>query len=243
MVPTIKCKRCGQNKPANKTNRHLCDDCVKAENNRISHYRQHNYNWMDIAKEAELELWERQPAETDREWQIWLAYRDAYPGVKPSYRMVAEQLGTTINVVKKAGQRWSFPARLQAWAKHVDELTMKQRRSEIINMNKKHIQMAEDLNSKLQTAIANIDPYSLKPQEIQGLFRLSAEIERKARIDNPEEYKPKLADDNPELKKSPTETKDIKEVLSILDQAGVFGNNKNLGVRQTTTTEVVVKED
>lgn len=97
----VKCSRCGQEKTPHKTNTHLCEDCVKAENNRVSYYRYHNFNWIDVAKEAELELWERQPAETDREWQIWLAYRDIYPSKRPSYRQVAEQLGTTVSVVKK----------------------------------------------------------------------------------------------------------------------------------------------
>lgn len=235
----IKCRRCGQEKTPHKTNRHLCEDCVKAENNRVSYYRYHNFNWIDIAREAELELWERQPAETDREWQIWLAYRDMYPSTRPSYRQVAEQLGTTVAVVKKIGARWDFPVRLQAWAKYVDNLTLQQRQQEILDMNKKHIEMAQALNEKLTTAINAIDPYELEPKDIKGLLQLSAELERKARLHNPDVLRPELADENPNLKESPTKTEDLKEVLDILVKANVF---KAIGVKKTTTTEVVVKE-
>lgn len=235
----IKCRRCGQEKTPHKTNRHLCEDCVKAENNRVSYYRYHNFNWIDIAREAELELWERQPAETDREWQIWLAYRDMYPSTRPSYRQVAEQLGTTVAVVKKIGARWDFPVRLQAWAKYVDNLTLQQRQQEILDMNKKHIEMAQALNEKLTTAINAIDPYELEPKDIKGLLQLSAELERKARLHNPDVIRPELADENPNLKESPTKTEDLKEVLDILVKANVF---KAIGVKKTTTTEVVVKE-
>lgn len=235
----IKCRRCGQEKTPHKTNRHLCEDCVKAENNRVSYYRYHNFNWIDIAREAELELWERQPAETDREWQIWLAYRDMYPSTRPSYRQVAEQLGTTVAVVKKIGARWDFPVRLQAWAKYVDNLTLQQRQQEILDMNKKHIEMAQALNEKLATAINAIDPYELEPKDIKGLLQLSAELERKARLHNSDVIRPELADENPNLKESPTKTEDLKEVLDILVKANVF---KAIGVKKTTTTEVVVKE-
>lgn len=234
----IKCRRCGQEKTPHKTNKHLCEDCVKAENNRISYYRYHNFNWIDVAKEAELELWERQPAETDREWQIWLAYRDMYPSKRPSYREVAEQLGTTVAVVKKVAARWDFPVRLQAWAKYVDNLILKQRQQEILDMNKKHIEMAQALNEKLAIAINAIDPYELTPKDIKGLLQLSTELERKARLNNPDVIRPDLTDDNPDLKESPTKIEDLSEVLDILVKANVF---KTIGVKHTT--EIVVKED
>ena len=227
------CKRCGRDDVEMKG--HICVECEKAENSRVSHYRQHNYNWMEVAKEAGIELWERQPEETDREWQIWLTYRDAYPGKKPSYRDVAEQLGTTINVVKKAGQRWSFPTRLQAWAKYCDELTMQQRQQEIVEMNKTHIDMANKINEKLQKAIDNIRPEEMDPKEIQGLFKLANEVERKARLETPDVYKPSVGDENPELKKPTVDGGSLKEVLNILQKTGA------LGVRQTT--EVIHKNE
>lgn len=236
----VKCGRCGQEKIPHKLNAHLCDDCVKLENNRIAYQRHHNFNWMDVAKEADLELWERQPAETDREWQVWLAYRDIYPSKRPSYRQVAEQLGTTISVVKKVGGRWDFSTRLQAWAKYVDELTMQQRRDEIVEMNKTHIDMATTLNNKLAIAIEKINPASLEPKDIRGLLQLSADLERKARLDAPDLQGPGLADDNPELKESPTKTEDLTEVLEILGKAGIFNT---IGIKRTETTEIVVRED
>lgn len=243
VVVLIKCKRCGQEAPPHDRNPHLCDPCVKAEDSRVSYFRQHNFNWMDVSAEAGLDVWARQPAETDREYQVWLAYRDAYPSVKPSYNLVAQQLGTTLNVVRKVGQRWSFSARLQAWAKHCDELTLAQRQIEIVAMNSRHISMAERLSAKLSDAIDLIDIYTLKPNEIQGLVKMVAELERTARLDDPRLLKTAFADDNPEIKKAPTKTDDLNEVLEILNKAGVFNVGGRVGVRQTTTTEVVVKEE
>jgi ribosomal protein L32 len=237
----IKCKRCGQEKLPHKNNPHLCVECAKAEQNRISYFRQHNNNWMQIAKEAGLELWERQPGETDREWQVWLAYRDAYPSIKPTYRKVAEQLGTTINVVKKVGQRWNFPLRLQAWAKHVDELTQRQREKEIVEMNKRHIEMATKLQEKIQTAINNINPHVLEPKDIKSLFQLSAELERKARLDKTEVSPVKIGDNNPELKKIETDANSLGEVIKILQGAGLVPKSPKVGIE--TTQRIVLKED
>ena len=105
-------------------------------------------------------------------------------------------------------------------------------------MNKKHIEMAQALNEKLATAINAIDPYELEPKDIKGLLQLSAELERKARLNNPDVIRPELADNNPNLKESPTKTEDLKEILDILVKANAF---KTIGVKQTT--EIVVKED
>lgn len=236
----INCKRCSRDAEPHSSNPHLCEECVKAENNRVSHVRRHNENWLDVAAEAELELYERQPGETDREYQIWLAYRDSYPSVRPSNRLVAEQLGTTVNVVSKVSQRWSFPVRMQAWAKHVDQLILRQRQQEIVDMNAEHVNMATTLNNKLKVAIEGINPASLTPKEIQGLMKVATDLERKARLDTTSVTPAQTEDKNPNLRESKVPTDNMQEIVAILGAAGVLSN---FGIRQTTTTEVVVKGD
>lgn len=235
----IKCARCSMEKEPHKHNKHLCEDCVKLENNRVSVLRQQNVNWPDIAAEAGLELWERQPAETDFEWSVWLRYRDAYPGARPSYRQVAEELNTSVGNVKKVGQRWTFPARLQAWARHIDETIMVQREKEILEMNKQHVDMAMRLNQKISKAIDQLDPYAVSPRELSSLIKTATELERKGRLDQEIPGKSLvLGDENPELKEGDIKTSDIGEILKVLGGAGVLGD---IGVRKTVTTEVVVR--
>ena len=242
IVRLINCKRCGNLKPAYKDHNHICEDCAKAENSRVSFYRQHNVDWLDVAKEADLQLWERQPGETDREYQVWLAYRDAYPSVRPSYRTVAEQLCTTINVVKKVGQRWDFQVRMQAWAKHVDDLTLQQRQKEIVDMNKTHIDMATKLQEKLKTAIEGLRPELLEPKDITAMFKLVTEIERKARMDDPQLYKPQVTEENnPELREVQTSKGDIGQIVGILQQAGLIPKVGSVGIE--TTKRVIIKAD
>ena len=244
VVPMIKCPRCGQDKPQARRSPHMCVDCEKAENSRVTYYRQHQDNWMDVAKEAGLDLWLQQPGETQWEYTIWCAYRDSYPGKKPTLSDVARQLSTTYNVVKKVAQRWSFPVRMQAWMQECDKITLLQRRQEVLDMNKDHVDMAAKLRAKLSSAIDMIDPAALKPGEVASLARLAADMERKARVDTiaQEEMRRDLMTDteNPELKKSPTKSNDLSEVVGILLKAGALGDITTIGVKETKTTQVVV---
>lgn len=246
IVPVIVCPRCGMQKLQARKSPHMCVDCEKAENNRITYYRQHQDNWMDVAKEAGLDLWLQQPGETQWEYTIWSAYRDSYPGKKPTLGDVARQLNTTYNVVKKVAQRWSFPVRMQAWMQECDQVTLLQRRQEILDMNKDHVDMAARLRAKLSSAIDMIDPTTLKPGEIASLARLAGDMERKARVDSiaQEEIRRDMMVDteNPELKKSATKQSDLSEVVGILLKAGALGDVSAIGVKETKTTQVVVAD-
>lgn len=245
MIQLITCRRCGMQKEPSSRDKHLCVECARAENTRVTYYRQHQEDWVAAANEQGIDLWLQQPGETQWEYTVWTKYRDSYPGKKPTYRSVAEELGTTYNVVKKIAQRWSFPMRMQAWMTECDRITMLQRRDEILNMNKEHVEMAATLREKLKKAIDTIDPVALKPSEITSLAKLATEMERKARIDiitQEEARQPLLVDQsNPVLKKdSKTKKDDLKEVMDILIKAGALGDVTHIGVRRTETTEVAL---
>lgn len=247
MNEVVKCRRCGQEKPADDKDKHLCVDCAKAERNRYSHLRKNQGNWMEAAQDAGIDVWLQQPGETQHEYTVWTIFRDAYPGRKLTYAEVAAQAGTTEGAVKSIAQRWSFQARMQAWMTECDRITMIQRREEILNMNAEHIDMARRLRDKMSTAIDNIDPYTVKPSEIGSLMRMATELERTARVDemSQDEIRRDLVrfdGESPEVKKSPTKQSDMAEVLNILVNTGALGPVQ-VGLRETVTREVVVKEE
>jgi hypothetical protein len=202
---------------------------------------------MAEAREAGIDVWLQQPGETQWEYTVWTSYRDSYPGKKPSYGDVARQLSTTVNAVRQIARRWDFQMRMQAWMTECDRITMLQRRQEILDMNREHVDMAKRMRDKLSLAIDKIQPDNLKPAEIASLTKVAAELERKARIDtlSQEELKRDLVVDtsNPDLKKSQTKQGDLAEVVQILMKAGALGSITAIGVKETTTTtrEVVAK--
>lgn len=248
LVEMITCRQCGQLKPASSKTPGWCVDCEKAYNNRLSYRRTKNSNWQEIAKENGIELWERQPGETQLEWSIWQAYRDSYPGKKPSYKDVTKVVDTTYNFVRDTAARWNFNTRMQAWITYCDGVTLAQRRQEVLDMNKDHIAMAAKLRAKMHTAIDQIDPYSLKPAELSSLLKTMAELERKAQTDSMaiEQMQSEgfVDAESPDIKKSPTKQGDLGEVVSILLNAGALGDITQIGVRQTETktTELVMRD-
>lgn len=247
LAEIITCKHCGQQKPAGKT-AGWCIDCEKAYNSRYQYMRQHNSNWMEVAKDNGIDLWERQPGETQLEWTIWQHYRDSYPGAKPSYKKIAEKAGCTYDYVVKTASRWSFNTRMQAWITECDRITLAQRRQEVLDMNKDHIAMAVKLRRKLDAAIDCVDPMTLKPSEINSLMKTMADLEKRARMDvmdvESQQSEGFVDHENPNLKKSPTKQGDLSEVVSILLKAGALGDITQIGVRQTETktTEVVMRD-
>ena len=247
IVELITCRQCGQQKPASRSTRGWCEECVKAYNNRNNYLRRQNTNWMEVAKDSGLELWERQPGETQLEWSIWQAYRGSYPGGKPSYRQVAEVVNATYDYVVKVASRWSFNIRMQAWITECDRITLAQRRQEVLDLNKAHIDMAARLREKLSAAIDLVNPATLKPSDLNSLLKTAAELEKKAHLDTTaiteQAIEERASVENPELKKSTTKQSDLGEVVSILLQAGALGDITQIGVRKTETTEVVVKGD
>lgn len=242
----IHCPKCGQDKPADPRDTHMCVDCAKALNNRAAHLRMHQEDWMDIAKDAHIDPWLQQPGETQLEYTIWSVYRDSYPGRRLTYAEVAEKAGTTKQFVGKVAQRWTFQARMQAWMAECDRMTMAQRRDEVLHMNAEHISMAQRIRDKLSVAIDMIQPETLKPSELGSLMKLATDLERKARLDTIE-VEDKLRDnfvdnENPNIKKSPTKHGDLGEVVQILLKAGALGSVTQIGVRETTTREVVAMD-
>jgi len=241
LVELIKCPRCSMEKPRDSRDRHICVDCARVENNRYHYQRMNQGDWMAAAKDADLAVWLQQPGETQWEYTIWVAYRDSYPGKKPSYGDVAVQLNTTIDVVRKVAQRWTFPARMHAWMSECDRITMEQRRAEILNMNADHISMAQRMRDKLSVAIDCINPETLKPSELASLMKLATDLERKARTDivEQEAQRADVMLENPEIKRSPTKQGDLGEVVKILLNAGALGTVTQIGVKETTTREVI----
>lgn len=242
-----KCPRCGRtNVTASRRSPYICVDCDHADNSRVSYLRSNQQDWIEQNKSMGIDPWEQQPGETQWEFSIWCAYRDSFPGKRPTYSSVARDLNISESAVRKIGMRWTFPARMQVWMKHASDITLKQRREEILSMNAKHIKMATDLNEKLEKAIVGIDPALLKPSDIASLAKLATDLERKARLDTItqetaiQETAMVPEGENPELLKKLTKQDDMKSVLKILVDAGVFNGLQGAGMKTTTTTEVAM---
>lgn len=232
------CEKCGKDTEPSPKNPKLCKSCVALESQNSALSRKINSDWMEVAKDLGLEIFERQPEETDTEWRIWDAYRRMYPAKLPTYKELSELVDCSQGTVVKAAQKWSFKVRLAAWARYADADIQEKRIIAIREMNEKHISMAKTINTKLETALEKLDPEFLKPGEIVNLFRVATELERKAttyvdeKVDN-------VVVEAAASTKQLTKPEDLNEILGILLSVGAMGG-KSIGLK--TTTELVVKQ-
>lgn len=236
-LATFKCRRCGTHLNQSSVDKTLCGACYAKEAKNTVMAKTTNSSWMDVAEEAGLALYERQPEESDEEWRVWCAYRDHYPLKLPTWSQLAEETGVSVATVLKVSGRWSFKVRMQAWARAADDATSQQRIEAIKDMNKRQVDMAVKLQDKLAQAIDNLDPMLLRPGELVNLLKASTELERRIKLSTPEKVDGTVQAAGAKQKKL-TKTEDLGEVIGILSASGLLPGQK-LAVEQTTTTRIV----
>lgn len=239
----IHCCRCGRdNQVASASDDWLCADCAHMESTRLSRLSQNNTDWLAIADQAGIELWQKQPAETAWEYAVWSAYRDMYPAARPQYRDAARTCNTSTAVAKRLSMKWSWAARMNKWIEHVDAEMLLDKKNLIIDMNNKHVTLASKMADKISKALEALDPAFMKPNEITQMVKAMTEMERKAKADLVDVEEQKLSIVKPNtaagLKKTEVKTSDLGEIVGVLAQAGVLGDITRIGVKQTDSSGV-----
>ena len=239
------CAHCGRTGVVrSRSNKHMCVECERAWHNRMHALRDTNRDWMTVAKQAGLELWERQPGETQWEYEIWQCYRDQYPQQKPSLADVARTLALPRNVVNTVATRWQYVTRLQSWVRSVDIKLVNDRRQAIADMHTAHLDLARKMSEKASEALKYLDASTMSAKDITSMLRTMVDIENKARLDqlqNDEKLaEVKSAAENPNLKTVESKQSDLGEIVGVLAAAGVLGDITRIGVK-AGHTEVVAE--
>lgn len=219
----------------------FCNACYKKRSTNSALAQRTNEGWQEQSEALGLALYERQPEETDLEWFIWNTYRSYYPLKMPTWTALAKKCNCAVATVTRTAQRWSFKARMIAWAHVTDDTIQEQRITAIKAMNEKQLSMSQRLQSKLSDAIDQLDPALLRPGEIATLMKLSTDLERKIQtyVDDKVDS---TAQSTKTAAKPKTKAEDLQEVMSILQDTGVMpGGKKVVGVEHKTT--ILMKED
>lgn len=242
-----RCAHCGRTGVIrSRSNKHMCVECERAWHNRMHALRDTNRDWMTIAKQAGLELWERQPGETQWEYEIWQCYRDQYPQQKPSLADVARTLALPRNVVNTVATRWQYVTRLQSWIRSVDIKLVNDRRQAIADMHTAHLDLARKMSEKASEALKCLDASTMSAKDITSMLKTMVDIENKARLDQLQNDE-KLAEvnsaaENPNLKTVESKQSDLGEIVGVLAAAGVLGDITRIGVKSGHGNTEVVAE-
>lgn len=233
------CAKCNAVTFRSKKDPELCDTCSRSNAQETQMGKRINADWMELAAELGLEVFERQPEESDMEWRIWVAYREYYPLKLPTMNELANKVGCAVGTVTKAVQKWSFKVRLITWARYTDSDVQEKRIRVVREMNEKQLTMTQTIQEKLGKAIEILDPKLLKPNEIVSLFKVATELERRITT-YVEEQVTSTAMESSTKQQNMTKTEDMSEVIEILKKTGMF-EGKIIGVEQTT--RVIAREE
>lgn len=256
------CRRCGRpfdigGVTRSPDNRDFCIKCARKERTELVASKENNSGWMQLAMEACIPLWEQQPNESSDEYELWCSYRDLWPEVRPTITKVASASNVSVQVVQKAFNRWTWTARLQAWIREVNADRVAELRASRRQMVADHISLGEKMRAKMLVAVDNLDPEDVTPSELVALLKETQRLEQTSResldaleaetasdIDNMPEGLFASADSESRGNSRGLTNEGISEVVNILQAAGVLQvSGAKVGVRQTSTTEVVIEDE
>ena len=253
-----KCKKCfklfGIDCERSNTNREYCKECDSSMIKEIQEIKKNNDNWLELAIEEGIPLWEQQPGESNEEYALWCDYMKLWPGVRPTVSKAANASGASVSTVQRAFNKWTWGARLQAWIRECTAERTAELRAARRRMVDDHVTMGELMRTKAMAAIEAFDPEDVTPNELVSILKETQRLESTAR-DMLDDVERAVASDidsfspvdapaglfvdsgNAELPAgvSPSRglgTADMMEVAEILANAGVLKVSKTVEVQR-----------
>lgn len=139
---------------------------------------------IPIRQESGLS-WERIPGETPGEYRKFCAYRDMRPADKTakqrSLQKLAEELGITLQHLKKVSGKNKWVSRCEEYDAYVDEKARQQCEAEIIEMRKNHALLASQMLKKAAKRLLTISEDEISVADIVRMVDVGVKIERLSR--------------------------------------------------------------
>ena len=129
-------------------------------------------------------LWERLPGENEKQWKLFVTYRDD-EGLERSIAKVADSFGLTYTHTKKLAIKKDWRARAEAWDTDLDKRRLWRQRWAAQKAEKRQMLLGENLQKiagaelmKLAKQVQESDDAVLNAKEIATLLKLGVEVER-----------------------------------------------------------------
>ena len=136
-----------------------------------------------MAKDKNIEPWERQDGETPKQFQAFVIYRDL--GEERTLLKVSKELGKSKTLMDRWSSANSWVERAAAWDREQDRLARQEQIKDIKKMRKRHADTAKSMMALAVKGISKmIDPITkelredLKPNDIARLVEVASKLER-----------------------------------------------------------------
>lgn len=196
-------------------------------------------DWQSLSRSLGLELYERQPEESDNEWLAWMTYREYYPGKLPTMSELSRKVNIGVATLVRYSQKWSWKVRMMHWARATDASIQDERAEAIKEMNRKQLQLTSTMMDKLVEAVDYLDPAVMKPSEITNMMKFAAGLQKDIISYTPEKIDQPAMDANAVKQSQVTKREDLSSVAEILASVGLLNGGK-VGIK---TTEVVIQKE
>ena len=120
--------------------------------------------------------WERQKGESAHAFEAFLIYLQMGPD--RSIRAVSQKLAKSIPLIKRWSSTNNWVERCRAWDNHIQHEAKKAAITEVRNMTKRHVTMAQQIQSAAMLALKKMGSDMVNPKNFAAVVKLAVELER-----------------------------------------------------------------
>ena len=120
--------------------------------------------------------WERQNGESAQAFAAFSAYLEMGP--ERSIRAVSQELGKSKTLIDRWSRTHNWVERCRAWDNHIQHEAKKAAITEVRNMTKRHVTMAQQIQNAAMLALKEMGSDMVNPKNFAAIVKLATELER-----------------------------------------------------------------
>ena len=120
--------------------------------------------------------WERQKGESAQAFEAFSLYLEM--GADRSIRAVSQELGKSKTLIDRWSRTYKWVERCRAWDNHLQYEAKKAAITEVRNMTKRHVTMAQQIQNAAMLALKELGSDMVNPKNFAAIVKLATELER-----------------------------------------------------------------
>ena len=120
--------------------------------------------------------WERQKGESAQAFEAFSLYLEM--GADRSIRAVAQECTKSVSLIRRWSSTYHWVERCRAWDNHIQHEAKKAAITEVRNMTKRHVTMAQQIQNAAMLALKEMGSDMVNPKNFAAIVKLATELER-----------------------------------------------------------------
>ena len=120
--------------------------------------------------------WERQKGESAQAFEAFSLYLEM--GADRSIRAVAQECTKSVSLIRRWSSTYHWVERCRAWDNHIQHEAKKAAITEVRNMTKRHVTMAQQIQNAAMLALKELGSDMVNPKNFAAIVKLATELER-----------------------------------------------------------------